>query len=61
MDRETFVALLLAVWICLATLGAVDNIVAQTPDARIINQCKTQGYITVKQTVISCSIEKEIK
>lgn len=61
MDGETFVALLLVVWICLATLGAVDNVAFQTPDARIIKQCKTQGYITVKQTVISCSIEKEIK
>lgn len=58
---DEFVGLLLAAWIIIASMGAVDNVAFQTPDARIIKQCKTQGYITVRQTVISCNIEKEIK
>lgn len=58
---DEFFGIVLTAWLVCASVGAVDNMVAQTPDARIIKQCKTQGYITVKQTVISCSIEKEIK
>lgn len=45
-------------WLTVASIGAVDNILSQTPDKRIITQCKEQGYIAVKQTIVKCSIEK---
>lgn len=49
------------VWFVVASFGAFDNILYQTPDSRIISQCKDQGYINVRQTVVNCSIEKEVK
>ena len=58
--EEVFVLIFFG-WFAAATVGAVNNIVAQTPDTRIITQCKEQGYIAVKQTIVKCSIDKEVK
>ena len=48
-------------WVVVASYGAIDNVLYQTPDKRIIAQCKEQGYVAVKQTIVKCSIEKEVK
>lgn len=58
---DELLGILLIVWMFAATVGTVDNMLFQTPDSRIISQCKEQGYLNVKQITISCSIEKEVK
>lgn len=58
---EEFFGFVFVAWVFAASVGALDNMVSQTPDSRIIAQCKEQGYLNVKQTVVTCSIEKEPK
>ena len=58
---EDFFVLVFMAWVFSASVGAINNVAFQTPDSRIIAQCKEQGYLNVKQTVVTCSIEKEAK
>jgi hypothetical protein len=58
---EEILAFIIAIWFIVASVMAIDNALFQTPDKRIIAQCKEQGYVAVKQTIVKCSIEKEVK
>ena len=58
---DDFFGFFFAVWFAASTFGAINNMIAQTPDKRIITMCESKGYVNIGQTVISCSIEKGAK
>ena len=58
---DEFFGFVFTAWVFAASVGAIDNMAFQTPDSRIIAQCKERGCLNVKQTVVTCSIEKEAK
>ena len=60
-EMFTAIVAIITIWLTVATIGALDSVLFQTPDKRIITQCKEQGYVAVKQTIVKCSIDKEVK
>lgn len=51
--------LIFVAWVVAASWGTVDNLMLQTPDARIIKMCSTKGYLNVGQERITCSVDKK--
>lgn len=53
---DEFFGMVLMAWISVASIGAIDNMLFQTPDKRIITSCEKKGYLNVNQEVILCKI-----
>ena len=56
---DEFFATILAIWLVAASWGAVDNMMLQTPDTRILKMCSEKGYLNVRQERITCSVDKK--